>query len=155
MRIRIEATDLPGRTCAAPAAEGVTAYPNVHVGVQRRGRPGELLGLQPGDAPAATWTLDTTAEQTPAGTDVRGPYVQGGPGRRFVHLSWGSVDDAGAFAVFRRAKLLLDAVPADVLAAAARTGLLVGRLGLTDARGMPLCARVVPPVVTWTAGADR
>ncbi|MFM9499380.1 DUF5990 family protein [Streptomyces galilaeus] len=34
----------------------------------------------------------------------------------------------------------------------ARDGLLVGRLGLTDAQGGPLCARVEPPHITWTAG---
>ena len=54
--------------------------------------------------------------------------------------------------MFRRAKLMLDAVPAEVLADAARDGLLVARLGLTDAHGGPLCARVEPPHVTWTAG---
>ncbi|MDH6707368.1 hypothetical protein P3T27_004105 [Kitasatospora sp. MAA19] len=32
------------------------------------------------------------------------------------------------------------------------TGLLVARLGLTDAKGHPLCAAVRPPVVTWAAG---
>ena len=53
--------------------------------------------------------------------------------------------------MFRRAKLMLDAMPAEVLDAAERTGLLVGRLGLTDARGGPLCARVVPPRIIWAA----
>lgn len=37
--------------------------------------------------------------------------------------------------MFRRAKLLLDAVPVEVLDASVGTGLLVGRLGLTDVRG--------------------
>jgi hypothetical protein len=46
---------------------------------------------------------------------------------------------------------MLDSVPEDVLAAAASDGLLVGRLGLTDANGGPLCARVDPPHITWTA----
>jgi hypothetical protein len=77
--------------------------------------------------------------------------VQGRPGQRFIYLSWGTVDEAGAFTMFRRAKLMLDAIPADVLDAAARGGLLVGCLGLTDARGTPLCARVVPPQIVWTA----
>ncbi|CAM5738556.1 hypothetical protein SALBM311S_09507 [Streptomyces alboniger] len=52
---------------------------------------------------------------------------------------WGTVDDAGVFTMFRRAKLMLDAIPADALAAA-RDGLLVGRLGLTDPLGDPVCA---------------
>ncbi|WP_307618819.1 DUF5990 family protein [Streptomyces sp. V3I7] len=150
MRIRIEAVDLPGRTCPSPAA-GAEAYAGIHVAVQRRERPGELLGLQPGDGPSASWELECTATATPNGMDIKGPYVQGRPGGRFVYLSWGTVDDAGTFTMFRRAKLLLDAVPAEVMAAATGSGLLTGRLGLTDACGMPLCARVVPPAINWTA----
>lgn len=151
MRIRIDAVDLPGLTRAASADGRVPAYGNLHVAVQRRDRPAELLEPQPGDAPSATWTLECTTSASPTGTEVRGPYVQDRLGRRFVYLSWGTVDEAGVFTMFRRAKLMLDAVPADVLAAAARDGLLVGRLGLTDAQGGPRCARVEPPDITWTA----
>ncbi|WP_405876666.1 DUF5990 family protein [Streptomyces sp. NBC_01136] len=150
MRIRIDAVDLPGLTCPAPSDRDVPAYGNIHVAVQRRDRPAELLGPQPGDATSATWTLECTTVASPTGTEVKGPYVQDRLGRRFIYLSWGTVDEAGVFSMFRRAKLMLDAVPAEVLAAA-REGLLVARLGLTDARGNPLCARVVPPHITWTA----
>ncbi|MER6437882.1 DUF5990 family protein [Streptomyces sp. NPDC001185] len=152
MHIRIDAVDLPGRTCPAPADAAFPAYRNIHVAVQRRDRPAELLDPQPGDAPSATWTLPCTATASPAGTRVQGPYVQDRLGRRFVYLSWGTVDEPGVFTMFRRAKLMLDAVPPEVLAAAAREGLLVGRLGLSDAHGHPLCARVEPPHITWTAG---
>jgi hypothetical protein len=31
------------------------------------------------------------------------------------------------------------------------SGVLVGRLGLTDPKGGPLCASVRPPVVQWSA----
>ncbi|WP_234046568.1 DUF5990 family protein [Streptomyces adelaidensis] len=151
MHIRIEAIDLPGRTCPAPADGNVTVYDNVHVAVQRRDRPAELLAPQPGHAPSATWTLECTALVSPTGTDVKGPYVQDRLGRRFIYLSWGTVDESGTFTMFRRAKLMLDVIPADLLATAAHDGLLVGRLGLTDARGGPLCARVEPPHITWTA----
>ncbi|MFF2789931.1 DUF5990 family protein [Streptomyces sp. NPDC058049] len=34
-------------------------------------------------------------------------------GGRFICLSWGAVDEAGAFTMFRRAKLVLDSVPAE------------------------------------------
>jgi hypothetical protein len=147
VRIRIDGVDLPGRACGPD--DGIPSYANVHVAVQRRDRPAELLDPQPGDAARASWTLECTV----TGTDVKGPFVQGRPGNRFVYLSWGSVDGSGAFTMFRRAKLVLDAVPTDVLEAAVRDGQLTGRLGLTDDRGHPLCARVVPPRVTWTAGA--
>ncbi|KUO15398.1 monooxygenase [Streptomyces dysideae] len=151
MRIRIDAVDLPGRTCPAPADGNGPVFANIHVAVQRRDRPAELLEPQPGDAVSATWTLECTATASPDGIDVTGPYVQDRLGRRFIYLSWGTVDDSGVFTMFRRAKLMIDAIPADVLAAAARDGLLVGRLGLTDAGGNPLCARVLPPHITWIA----
>ncbi|MFF4363124.1 DUF5990 family protein [Streptomyces sp. NPDC001604] len=145
LRIRIDGVDLPGRTCGSD--DGMPSYSNIHVAVQCRGRAGELLDPQPGDAVSVSWTLECTV----TGTDVKGPYVQGRPGGRFVYLSWGTVDDSGAFGMFRRAKLMLDAVPTDVLGAAVREGLLVGRLRLSDARGNPLCARVMPPQIAWTA----
>ncbi|MFI1655086.1 DUF5990 family protein [Streptomyces sp. NPDC020472] len=58
---------------------------------------------------------------------------------------------AGCASVCRRVELMLDAVPVHEPEAAVSGGLLVGRLGLTDACGDALCARVVPPRVTWTA----
>ncbi|MEV6208434.1 DUF5990 family protein [Kitasatospora sp. NPDC051914] len=144
MQIRIEAFDLPGRTCAA--GPDFPGYTNIHIAVQRREA---LLDPQPGDASAATWTLDCTASST----DLKGPYIQGRPGQRFIHLSWGSVDGTGTFTMFRRAKLMLDAIDPAVLTAAARSGWLVARLGATDAKGQPLCAAVRPPRVEWSAGA--
>ncbi|MFJ3310577.1 DUF5990 family protein [Streptomyces sp. NPDC086549] len=151
MRIRIDAVDLPGLTCPAPVDGKVPEYRNVHVAVQRRDRPAELLAPQPGDARSATWTLECTTSVSPSGIEVKGPYVQDRLGYRFIYLSWGTVDESGTFTMFRRAKLMLDVIPADVLAAATREGMLVGRLGLTDAQGGPLCARVQPPHITWTA----
>ena len=145
MQIRIEGSDLPGRTCGP--SKDFPGYSNIHVGVQRRRKPDELLDLQPGDAPAVTWTFDATVD----GSDVRGPYIQGGPGQRFIYLSWGTVDDDG-FHMFRRAKLFLADVDAAVLAAAQRSGTLVLRVGLTDAKGHPACAWLKPPAIQWTAG---
>jgi Family of unknown function (DUF5990) len=153
VQIRIEGSDLPGRSCG-PSPDTPAGHHGIHVAVQRRNRPRELLGLTPGDAPAATWTLDCEAVASPGGLDLRGPYIQGPPGGRFIYLSWGDVDDAGGFTMFRRAKLWLTAVPPAVLRGAADSGLLVGRLGLTDPKGNPLCAAVAPPVIEWLAGDD-
>jgi hypothetical protein len=58
-----------------PSAE--LGYQNVHVGLQRRNRPDYLLGLAPGDAPSATWTVDCTAEVSSGSIDLKGPYIQG------------------------------------------------------------------------------
>jgi hypothetical protein len=83
--------------------------------------------------------------------DVRGPYIQGPRGGRFIYLSWGTVDDAGRFTPLRRAKLMLEDVPSAVLHSAATSGVLVGSLDLTDAKGHPVCARVRSPRIDWTA----
>ena len=150
MQLRIDAHDLPGRSCG-PSPDRPDGYHNIHVGVQRRSKPGELVGLVPGDARSATWTLDCDAVRAPDGVDVRGPLVQGPRGGRFIYLSWGTVDD-GVFSLFRRAKVWLDGVPDQTLEAAVEIGLLVGRLGLTDHKGHPLCAAVRPPLIRWSAG---
>lgn len=147
LRLRIEATDLPGRTCGP--APGFPGYRDIHVAVQRRAAPGELLDPQPADAPCAEWTLECAARVTPAGVDLTGRYVQGGPGGRFVYLNWLSGPES---TMFRRAKIFLDGIPPEVLEAALSSGVLVARLGLTNAKGQPLCAAVRPPLVTWTAG---
>lgn len=144
MQIRIEGRDLPGRHYDGDSP----GYGNVHVGIQRRRTPAELLDLLPADAPSAVWTFNCAVG---AGADVTGPYVQGRPGERFVYLSWGNVDDKGAFTMFRRAKLLFGDIDPEVWSAAEQSGQLIARLGLSDAKGQPLCARVRPPVVQWTA----
>ncbi|MFB9236136.1 DUF5990 family protein [Plantactinospora siamensis] len=151
MRIRIEGRDLPGRVC--DAGGDFPGYRGIHVGVQRRDRPTEWLDLQPADATTVTWDLDCTAATVTDGRlDARGPYLQGGPGRRFIYLSWGELDDAGAFTMFRRAKLWLDGVDPDTARAAVDAGRLTARLGLTDSRGQPRCASVRPPHINWSAG---
>lgn len=152
VRIRIEAFDLPGTSCG-PSPDAPGGYHNIHVGVQRRNRRDELLGLVPGDVSSATWAMDCTAVRSPAGVDLKGPYIQGPRGGRFLYLCWGTVDDGKSFTLFRRAKLWLDAVPPAVLDSALDLGLLVGRLGLTDRHGNPLCAAVRPPVIEWLAAA--
>jgi len=149
VRIRIEGSDLPGSSCN-PSPDQPGGYHGVHVGVQRRNKRDELLGMVPGDVPGATWTMDCVATPANGGIDLTGPYIQGPPGGRFIYLSWGTVHE-GEFTLFRRAKLWLDAIPGEVVARAAEQGVLVGRLGLTDRKGNPLCAAVRPPLIEWSA----
>jgi Family of unknown function (DUF5990) len=110
VQIRIEASDLPGRSCG-PSPERPSGHGSIHIGVQRRNQPGELLDLVPGDAPSATWTLERKAARSSTDVDLTDPYIQGRPGGRFIYLSWGTLDEAHDFRMFRRAKLQLDAVP--------------------------------------------
>jgi hypothetical protein len=116
--------------------------------MQSKRRPPELLDVQPGDATEVSWTVDCDVD----GAELRGPYIQGRPGERFIYLNWGGVDGGGTFTMFRRAKLMLAAIPVDILAAAVESGVLVGTLSLTDAKGQPLCASVRPPAIEWSVG---
>ncbi|NDZ83717.1 monooxygenase [Streptomyces sp. SID10853] len=146
MQIRIEASHLPGRSSSA-FADAV----DIHVGVQAKDRPQEVTAPHAGDAPSARWTLECTTAPGPDGTVVSGPCIQHRFGSRFVYLSWTTADEGGTATMFRRAKLMLDAVSPDVLEAAVRSGRLTARLRLTDGQGQPLCGAVRPPLVTWTA----
>jgi hypothetical protein len=147
MRIRIEGFDLPGRRCEPPGAD--QRYANVHIGVQR-GR--EVVELVAGDAESATWSFEATDRTANDGSvDHGGPFVHGRRGDRFLYLSWGTVEPDGAFAMFRRAKLHLADIDAELVRQARRTGsTLVGRVALTDNCGAPRCARVRPPDIVWS-----
>src|SRR5262245_13903164 len=147
MEVRIVGTDLPGRTCADPRPGGLE-YRNVHVGVQRRR---DVVDLFPADAPRTEWSFPVDTVTNDGALDFRGPFVHGKRGDRFLYLSWGTVDAADHFEMFRRAKLMFDAVPADVLRSAQASGkLLVGTVRMRHDDGMPRCAAVRPPVVEWT-----
>jgi len=144
--VRIVGFELPPRPWGDPRPGGVVCE-NIHVGVQRRS---EVVDLVRSDALKAVWDLaiDVTAED--GGLDFRGPYVHGRRGERFLYLSWGTVDGVGTFEMFRRAKLMLGAVDADLVRAAAHPGgRLIGRLRLTGADGGPRCAAVRPPAIEW------
>jgi hypothetical protein len=142
LTVVIEGVEMPGRTCGPPG--GPCSYVNIHVGVQRKQ---EVVDLVPGDADSATWTLDVTAKEIDDGLDYTGPFVHGRRGDRFVYLSWGVVDDDG-FHMFRRAKLRFADVAPEVLWAAVRSGTLRWRMGMTDEKGNPRCARVEDATLT-------
>jgi hypothetical protein len=148
MIIRIEGHNLPGRYCG-PGPDFPEGHHNVHVAVQGRRGQQDLYGLTAGDADRAVWLLDCAVSPPPA-FDLRGPQIQGSSGKRFVYLTWGVVGEHDHFRMFRRAKLWLDAIPESVLEQARQKGTLVGRLGLSDDAGWPLCASVRPPRIRWS-----
>ncbi len=136
VRLRIEGHHLPGRRCGE--------HDEVHVALQV-GR--DAVELVPGDAASAAWETDLTLVTSPA-PDVRGPAVQGRRGARFAYLTWGSTA-GGGFEMFRRAKLMLDQLPALVGDGPAA---VTARVHLTDDAGMPRCARLRAPAVEWSRG---
>jgi len=96
--------------------------------------------------------MDLTAEFETLGPndglDFRGPYVQGRRGDRFIYISWGLSEDAANFGMYRRAKVILDEIPPELL-----DGLdLVATIDGTSADGGPVCARIRPESIEWTRG---
>lgn len=144
LRLRIEARDLPGRSCGP--------HREIQVGfVEKTGCAPERL--TPADARRAAWETEIRVRALAGGgAGFRGPAVNGPPSQRFLYLTWIGREGKAPPAMFRRAKLRLDGVPAGVLADAVRSGVLVGKLGLTDGRGMPRCASVLPPDIVWEGG---
>jgi hypothetical protein len=148
LQVDIGGTDLPGRRfCPNPQGEWLE---DGHVFLGLRSEPKDLV---PGDAPGATRRTELTVKSNgDAGFDFRGPPVQGKRGERFLAPYWGTIADGGTFQLFRGAKLrLADSEPALLHAASSPGKRLVGRLGLTDARGGPRCASVRPPDIIWSA----
>lgn len=143
--LRIIGTDPPGRVCSD--------HTNVHVGIQHGRDPDQIV---PADTDPACFTAEVTVVEGRNGEpDFRGPVVQGRPGDRFVYLTWGELSATGTFSMFRRAKLMLDAVDPTVIHTADAGGaVLQARLGLTDRCGMPVCAAIRPPHITWTSPAS-
>ena len=145
VHIVIEGHDLPGRTFCD---EHGSPIGNVQVGVQVRKEP---EGLVPGDASSARWDVEVDVVAGKDGErDFRGPAVHGKRGDRFLYLTWGNVTDTGTFTMFRRAKLMLDRIDADLVHhAAVEHQPLIARVRLSDDLGTPRCARVDPPDLTW------
>ena len=132
MRLVIEGHHLPGRSCGS--------HDDVHVGIQVRRDPGRA---GPGRRETARWQVDVDVVEREGGLDFRGPAVQGRRGERFVYLTWGE-GGAEAFTMFRRAKLMLADVPDP------RRAEVTARVDLTDESGLPRCARLRPPALTWS-----
>ncbi|GAA4114680.1 hypothetical protein GCM10022415_10720 [Knoellia locipacati] len=118
------------------------------VGMQR-GR--VVVDPRPVEGSSMAFDVSLDVVVTSDGVDLRGPWVQGRRGDRFLYLCWGHAGrDPGDVDTVRRAKLMLGVLdPADLLDAA-EDDVLVGRLSLVDPRGGPVCAAVRPPAIRWT-----
>jgi hypothetical protein len=161
LNVLIDGFDLPGLTCH-PEPDG-TVHRSVHVALTGRddGRPclelpgrGGARALEPvpGDAPSARWELPVTVRRGDDGFDFGGPFVRGGLDDRHLGLAWGDTPGDGTLRLFRGAKLRLVDVEPGVIEAAMRPGhRLVARIRLTDVKGNPVCARVHPPALNWSA----
>jgi Family of unknown function (DUF5990)/Domain of unknown function (DUF5655) len=163
MTVVIEGSELPGRSCR-PGPDG-PGNENVYVALGGKSadraaltmsnNPGMAIEPVPGDAPAARWEMPVTVRRDEDGFDFAGPFVRGVRDDRHLGLIWGDLQADGTLRVFRGAKLRLVDVDPGLIERALRPGRrLVARIRLTDARGNPICARVHPPYLTWSAAAD-
>ena len=167
LTVLIEGFDLPGLTCAPEP--GGQVHQNIHVALagprkDGRGRDGDRPALVipgnhwletepvPGDSPSARWEVPVTVRRDNDGLDFGGPFVRGDRTDRHLGLAWGDVPGDGTLRLFRGAKLrLVDLDPRLVEEALRPEHRLVARIRLTDPRGNPVCARVHPPALTWSA----
>lgn len=151
MRIRIEGYDPPGRWCG-PGPDFPDGHHNIHVAVQGRKGQQDLYGLVGADTELPVWELDGQVANPDPPPDIRGPHIHGGPGKRFIYLTWGVVDAGGDFRMFRRAKLWLDRVPDEVMTRALVEDALTARVKLKDDAGWPVCASLDAEHLEWRAG---
>src|SRR5215472_2424925 len=165
MTVVIEGTELPGRSCR-PEPDG-TVHRNIHVALATtakgiaEGQPWLTVPLKPGlaaepfpgDAKETRWQVTVTVRgSADDGYDFTGPSVGGDRTDRNLGLVWGDVPGDGTLQLFRGAKLRLVDVPSDLIAHAMRPGhALIARVRLTDDRGNPVCARLRPSHLTWSA----
>jgi len=147
MKIRVLGLNGPG-TRFPDLAHSETCYENVHVGIQK-GK--EVVEPFPGDASKARWEFEAKLVEKDAGLDLRGEFIQGRPGERFIYLSWGVLGPGGGFEMFRRAKLMLAPVDEDIMRKAEGEGsVLIAEVPLTADDGSPVCAALRPPRVQWS-----
>src|SRR5215217_7170612 len=131
LTVVVEGHNFPGASCGR--------HHSIHVGLQVGSEPFEIVS---GSADRASWLTDVRVVDIDQGHDFRGKAVHGKRAERFLYLTWGEVDGAH-FTMFRRAKLMLDRIDPGLVAQAIETGKpLYAKVDLTDAQGMPRCARV-------------
>jgi len=168
LNIVIEGTELPGLACQ-PEPDG-TVHRNIHVALSTKAKgiaegqpwltvplkPGLAVNPFPGDARETRWEVTVTVRgSADDGYDFTGPSVGGDRTDRHLGLVWGDVPGDGTLHMFRGAKLRLVDVPPGLITEAMLPGHhLVARVRLTDDRGNPVCARLRPSHLTWSAGAE-
>lgn len=139
--IRIVGHHLPGRQ--------VGPHTNVHLGIQRAS---EVIQAVAADVASVEFVVPIEvragADKSP---DFFGPFAHGKRGARFVYLNWGDVGDDGDFLGFGRVKLMLSALPAEVMAAMTVGGVVRAEVDLTDTRGGPVYASVPSSNVSWVS----
>jgi hypothetical protein len=144
LTLLIHCRNLPGATFGERTA--------VRLGVQKGSA--EVIDDVAGDTPSVTFTVPLRVKARRDATDqpdFGGPFAQGKPGERFVYLCWGERTAGGHWDGFRRAKLPLYALDRPRVLAALSSGRPIEvHIGMTDAKGAPVCATLRPEQLEWS-----
>jgi hypothetical protein len=144
VRVTIAGHRLPGTSCGP--------HHGVRVGLQVGNAP---VAVVDADVELAVWTTEIHPFTDGKTVDFRGRAVHGRRGERFIYLVWLEERGRQGHVMFRRAKLQLDGVEREVLVAALEADHLRADLDLTAEDGLPVCASVRPPAITWSAATTH
>lgn len=139
--IRIEGYDAPGKSCPAPDGIGL--------GIQE-GQ--EVVGVLMSSEPAPRFRGHLDLIPTEDGFALRGPFVHGPAGDRFLYLGW--IHLKGRQIMSRMKLRLSDIDPEMILQAQGEGAVLVGKVKLTTEQGKPASGSIRPPLVTWSVERD-
>lgn len=122
----------------------------LHLGMQHGS---EVVEPVPAMAGTVTFALsvDVIAAEDGGAFDLRGPYVHGKCGDRFLYLSWGDLDRDGAFGMAMRTKIKLQSIPPDLITRALKSDSTLRRtLSLVDVAGNPVSGTIPPERIHWS-----
>ena len=138
---RVDAIDLPGNYLGDQIP--------LFVGIQHRQETTQIVPLASADEASFDFEFGLIGEGD--GLDVRGPFVHGRKGDRFLYLVWGHSTQDEPFVRHARSKLMFNDIPRELVLAAADgpTGVLVGTLQATNDRGAESSGTVRPPRISW------
>ncbi|HSB12279.1 MAG TPA: DUF5990 family protein [Blastocatellia bacterium] len=148
LTIEVVCRHLPGIRFDDSHNPAGVVYEPVHLGIQKGN---EVTGAVPGNRKTVIFRPAFKIGKQPDGSpNFLGPFAKGKPSERFFYLSWGVVDNAGHFAMFRRAKIHLNHLSWEPIRDAISSNRPIRVIiDMTDKKGGPLCASVRRDRADW------
>lgn len=145
---RPKGTERSGRVAAVELPGDRLGDRSLLLGIQCRKEVEQVVAAGAG---RASFTFDLQLFVEGDAIDLRGPFVHGRKGDRFLYLCWGRPGPAEPFVQHARAKLKFEDLPPGVLdQLLADDGLeLVATVEATNPKGAEASGTLRPPAVTW------